>query len=191
MNRVATTAIALLFAVSTLAQSGSTSAPPAAAPASPSADLAPASCGPVAQSFNVALAKSKAPAPAAIPGKAVVYFIQDDRFNSAHHPYPIVKWAVDGSWIGATRHKAYFRATLDPGDYHLCASWQVPPSVSQKLIFGVAILHAKASRIYYFRAENLYSPQLAFATLNLTPIPSGEGAAIYAQSGTSVFTPKN
>ncbi len=191
MNRIATTAVALLFAASTLAQSGSSNAPPAATPASPSQFEVPSSCGPISESFQVVLAKSKAPAPAAVPGKAIVYFVQDDRFNSSHHTYPIVKWAVDGSWIGATRHKAYFRATLDPGDYHLCAAWQVPPTISQKLIFGVTVLHAKASRIYYFRAENLYSSHLAFATLNLTPIPSGEGAAIYSQSGTSVYTARD
>jgi hypothetical protein len=189
MTRLATIAIALLFSAAACRPGCAQSATQVAS-SDPQLE-APASCGPISQSFQVTLKKSHAPAPTAVPRKAVVYFIQDDRFDSSHHPYPIVKWAVDGSWIGATRHKAYFRATLDPGDYHLCAAWQVPPQISQKLIFGVANLHAAPGRIYYFRAENLYSPHLAFAKLSLTPVPSGEGAVIYSQSGTSVFTPQN
>lgn len=194
MNRVTTFLIALLFAASA-STSDAQNAP--AAPAATSAttslsgDLAPASCGPASESFHVVIDKTRQPNPTPVPTKAVVYFVQDDRFASSHRSYPIVKWAVDGSWLGATRHKALFHAALDPGDYRLCAAWQTSPKISKALIYGTAHLHAEAGRIYYFRAQNLYSPHSAMAVLSLLPVSAEEGVTLYSQSGASVFTPKN
>lgn len=109
------------------------------------------------------------------PGRALVYFIQNDRnFNAI--PKPTTRLGVDGKWLGATHGDSYLYAFVDPGVHHLCASRQ------SRVIKGVglALAHfsAKADGVYYFQIEDEYLLADTFGAINkmtLTPMDSDEG----------------
>jgi len=68
-------------------------------------------------------------------------------------PRPTTRLGVDGAWVRATHSDSYFCFSVEPGEHHLCASWQAggldPTS-------GIAAAHfaAEAGHVYYFRARN-------------------------------------
>src|SRR5215469_3489561 len=100
----------------------------------------PPGCGPEKQKIDVTTTKNYA-ALQVDPGKALIYIIQDDsQFDS--RPRPTTRIGVDGAWAGATQGNSFFRATLDPGEHHLCASWQ-----------GVMIGAARRVAALHFTAE--------------------------------------
>jgi hypothetical protein len=175
----------------TAAQAQSHSQPPQAprsAGASP-ANLYTPGCGPGDDKFDVKTDNTPQPDPTPEPGKAIIYFVQDDRFFSSR-PRPTVVWGVDGSWIGATRTRTYFHITVDPGEHHLCARWQTAVIASASIETAVAHFVAEPGRIYYFRAQNLYWRNFSEAAVTLEPVDSDEGALLASQSGYSVATLK-
>jgi Protein of unknown function (DUF2846) len=180
-------ALALLCSLALHAQNSSTDAAPAAQtvgnPATPG-------CGLVSEKFDVKTVETPQPDPAPEPGKALVYFVQDDRFFIAH-PRPTVKWGVDGKWVGATRTRTYFYVFVDPGEHHLCSAWQGGAAIAQDSQLAVAHFTAEAGRTYYFRAQNLFWREMAEAAITLDPVDSDEGALLASRSGYSVATPKN
>jgi hypothetical protein len=167
-------------------------APP---PPSPSADPTPRSCGPTTENFVVSLDKVPSPAeadPRPTPGKALAYLVQDDRYFDKNKKYrPIVKWGVDGDWVGATRHRAYLAIPLDPGEHRICAEWQVPPTISVRATSGTLKFTAVAGRTYYFRAIDLYQPHnLHVARVILDPTTGDDGSLLAKQSGRANWTPQ-
>jgi len=73
--------------------------------------------------FEVKTDKRQHPFAKPDPGKAIVYFLQDDtEFLSV--PRPTTRFSLDGAWIGATHTSSYFYVAVDPGQHHLCAGWQ-------------------------------------------------------------------
>jgi len=81
-------------------------------------------CGPANVKFNVKADREKLALPAADSTKAVVFFLQDDvKFESK--PRPTTRFGIDGNWVGATQANSYFLVFVDPGEHHLCASWQI------------------------------------------------------------------
>ena len=66
------------------------------------------------------------PNPQSAASGAVVYFIENDaEFTST--PKPTTRMGIDGRWVGATHGNSYLFMTVDPGEHHLCASWQKNP----------------------------------------------------------------
>jgi hypothetical protein len=125
-------------------------------PANPtqSSSLGAPGCGPAHIKFEVNTDREQHGVPNPEPGKALVVFLQDDsQFNSK--PRPTARFGVDGTWAGATHANSYFYVAVDPGEHHLCTSWQsrvvlTRPSRST----SAAHFTAQAGEIYYFRAQD-------------------------------------
>jgi hypothetical protein len=191
---IVATAFVLFTASIAVAQAAQPQPPPALAP-TPSPDPTPRACGPATESFAVTVDKIPSPAeadPRPTPGKALAYLIQDDRyFDKNKKSHPIVKWGFDGDWVGATRHRAYLAIPLDPGEHHVCAEWQVPPTISVRATNGTLKFTAVAGRTYYFRAIDLYQPHnIHVARVLLDPTSGDEGALLAKQSGRANWTPQ-
>jgi hypothetical protein len=138
--------------------------------------VAKAACGPNDTDFEVKLDKSKHALMQPEPGKARVYFIQDLGRISCIGACGKIKFAIDGTWVGAIRHNSYFSVSVEPGEHHMCAA---PGPV-------VALLHlnAEAGKIYYFRTRDFTT---ATQTLfYFDPIDSDQGQHLIASYPLSV-----
>jgi Protein of unknown function (DUF2846) len=165
------------FALATRAQNASASPP-----------VAPG-CGPNGAKFDVATSSSK-PERFSIkpdPGKALVYFLQDDHlFGSL--PRPTTLLGVDGQWVGATHANSFFYFSVDPGEHHLCTRWQ------SFVGFGArsnAALHftAEPGGIYYFRVKDIFIHDLP-ADVKLERLDNDEGQVVAANFSFSTSHPK-
>jgi hypothetical protein len=138
-------AIVFVFLAASIANAQAPVSPPP-----PSADPTPRACGPSTENFVVTIDKVPSPTeadPQPTPGKALAYLVQDDAYFDKSKKYrPIVKWGVDGGWVGATRHRAYLAIQLDPGEHRVCAEWQVPHTISVRATNGTIKFTAVAGR---------------------------------------------
>src|SRR5271155_156232 len=125
--------VVLLFAASALAQTPSGSATSA--------------CGPKSASFDVKLDKTQHALAQPDPGKALVYFIQE---NGA-----VSRTGLDGAWVGANKNSSYFAISVAPGEHHVCADVHTPRGIPG---VPVEFLHftAEAGNVYYFDARVVY-----------------------------------
>lgn len=121
------------------------------------------SCGTANVNFDIRTTKQPPASPAAQSGRALVYFLQDDlKYNRA--PRPTTRFAIDGTWVGATHANSYFYVFVDPGEHHLCANWQSARTglswIGPKRSTAAAHFTADAGKTYYFRAQDiLYTEQ--------------------------------
>jgi hypothetical protein len=176
MSRIGWFFTVLLLASPALAQS----APPA---------LGAPGCGPSAETFNVTTDDKVHAVPAPEPGKALLVFIQDDaRFVSM--PRPTTRFGVDGSWVGATHKFSYFYISVDPGEHHLCASWQDHVVVGP--VRSTAALHfmAESGGAYFFRAKDSWSRDRGIASVDLEPVDSDEAQVLLSNFSFSSSHPK-
>jgi len=90
----------------------------------PTSQVVVPGCGDKKIKWDVTTDRSKHPIATAEPGKALVYFLQDDT-NFRATPRPTTRFGLNGSWVGATQANAYFYVSVDPGEQHLCARWQL------------------------------------------------------------------
>lgn len=105
-------------------------------------------CGGDKEHFDVKTTKSQHPEANGETGKAVVYFLQDDReFEST--PKPTVRMGIDGKWIGATHGTSYTMTTVEPGEHHLCASWQSIVGIGMGRDSGALHFTAEAGKAYF------------------------------------------
>jgi hypothetical protein len=168
---------ALLFAASALAQN-------------PYAPL-PAACGPKQVDFNVPDIQDFAFRNTLIqpqPGRALVYFIQDDGPWGEHQHYTL-KIGMDGAWVGAYKNNSYFTVSMEPGEHHVCANVQSNSS------FGslVALLHftAEQGKIYYFRTRFVAGmPGQIPPYVDFDPIDSDQAKYLIDSYPQSAATPK-
>ncbi len=152
---------ALLFAASAFAQA-------------PSAVL-PAACGPQAVSFTVHLDKNQHAVLQPEPGKARVYFVQASG---------LIRYGIDGAWVGANRGHSYFSVSVEPGEHHVCAQMQGLGAPMAELTHFTA----KAGEVYFYRAR--LPPTLEGLYLFFNPIDSDEGKSLIASYSLSVSSPK-
>jgi len=145
-------------------------------------------CGAENAKFDVKTDRSKHPFVKPEPGKALVYFLQDDSyFLSA--PRPTTRFALDGNWVGATQANAYFYASVDPGEHHLCAGWQsfVGFNVAQKS--SAAHFTAEAAGGVYFFVVNDHadrgSENQRPAGMKLSALDSDEAQLLMSKFGFS------
>ena len=146
---------------------------------------APPACGPDSKQFVVKTDFEDHPLEKA-EGKAVVYFLQDD----GQIPRPTVRWGVDGTWAGATHSQSYFHIVVNPGEHHLCTSWQwtVPFGPGRQL----ALFHftAEPGKTYYFRARTYHSSGLPEPQTELAAADSDEGRFLTGRYAYSSSRPK-
>lgn len=113
-----------------------------------------AGCGPTNIKFDVTTKSPSGPAPSATPGKALVVFLQDDLQFTAR-PRPTTRFAIDGTWEGATHSNSYFYVVVAPGEHHVCANWQSSGLVESGRSMAVLHFTAEAGKSYYFRARDI------------------------------------
>ncbi len=71
----------------------------------------PSGCGIKGVTFDVKLDTARLPPAQPEPGKAIVYFIQDDGPWGEHQHY-VLRLALDGSWVGAYKWNSYFSSSF-------------------------------------------------------------------------------
>ena len=103
------------------------------------------------------------------------------------------KIGMDGAWIGANQGSSFFRFTADPGEHHLCTSWQSVFSSRAKRA-SLASLNAEGGKVYYFRTHvlvlktnDVYNVQ----EFELQPVDNDEGQLLVASSKLAVPHKKN
>ena len=134
-------------------------APPAFSQTAKTIPAAAPGCGTTDTKFSVQTDKTAHQLGTPAPGKALIYFLQDDS-NFNVRPRPTTRFAVDGSWVGATQANSYFSISLSPGEYILCADWQASPlgmRVLRKAMSSHVI--AVAGNIYFFVVRDLAPPR--------------------------------
>jgi hypothetical protein len=164
----------LLLASSSLAQSK-------VAPVNPEA-----ACGAGDVEFNVKSDPHGQHLPIADPGKALLYFIdtpQVELFSGT----PIVKIALDGAWVGANHGDSYFFLSVEPGEHHLCASWQSSVPSEQQVALNSLIV--EAGKTYYFRTRVTGDYRVGYS-LDLAKTNSDEALLLIARSPYSISRAK-
>lgn len=172
------TAFILIFcAASTLAQTA------------PTAQATAPGCGPTNLKFSVRTDKSQHPSTQPNRDKAVIYFLEDDgSFES--HPQPTTRLGVDGNWVGANHGNSYFYVSIDPGEHHLCASWQSLVVLGAHETSAAAHFTAEPGQSYYFRVRNTWLREHGVTRVELTPIDRDEGQLLASKFAYSSSQPK-
>jgi hypothetical protein len=145
-------------------------------------------CGDKKIKWDVTTARSKHPTATPDPGKALIYFLQDDtNFQSA--PKPTTRFGLNGDWVGATQYNAYFYVSVDPGEHHLCAGWQSWVGVSAGHTSAADHFTAEAGKSYFFIVRNFYTNNTHeptnVANMKLEQVNSDEGQLLMSKFGFS------
>jgi hypothetical protein len=99
---------------------------------------------------------------------------------------------MDGAWLGATRTNSYLAFSVEPGDHHLCTSWQSRLKRLSKLA-AFAGFTAEPGKVYYFRERITYSSvggNTASMNLDLERMNPDEGQYLVASYKPSTSHPK-
>ncbi|MGA8617567.1 MAG: hypothetical protein WB660_03470 [Candidatus Sulfotelmatobacter sp.] len=169
--------VVLLLCASSLAQSVASA--PAVAPG----------CGGANVKFDVKTNKSHHPIAQPESGKAIVYFVEDDNgFES--FPKPTTRVGLDGGWVGANHGDSYFYFSVDPGEHHLCASWQSLVIIGAQETTAAAHFTAEAGQAYYFRVKNVWLRDHGHGHVELLPLDNDEGQLLASRFALSTSHPK-
>jgi hypothetical protein len=149
----------------------------------------PAACGPEKISFDVKTEESQA-APALLdPGKALVYFIQDDG-PEGNDQHATLRIGLDGAWVGAYKHNSYLSVSVEPGERHVCVNVQPP---NRQGLVALAHFIAEPGKVYYFRTQFLAGMTTLYPTpphLDLDQPDSDQAKYLIASYPVSVSQPK-
>jgi hypothetical protein len=156
---------------------------------------AKAACGPIDAEFDVTTDQGQHPVAQPQAGKALVYVVEDQQQNSATHCWgncgSITKLGLDGAWMGANRGSSYLFFSVEPGEHHLCTTWQTSHNRFRDQASLVSFT-AESGHTYYFRARviGLAGNMLIFNSLDLEPVNNDEGQLLVASSPVSIFHQK-
>ena len=155
-------------------------APFAVAQNAPTVAKAESACGSFHVKFDVKTEAHQHPLPAAEAGEAQIYVIEDwDWRDRGRINRPTVRVGMDGKWMGATQGDSYIFFPADPGQHHLCVSWQQGMGSANNLI-AVYGLEVKPDQTYHFRATMARGEGLSHA-LNLEPLNIDEALLLLAR----------
>lgn len=164
-------------------------ASPALAQSAPGVAIAPG-CGASDVNFSLETDKNQHPFAKPDAGKALVYFVQDDsNFDAAEKP--TVRAGLDGAWVGATHGSSYFYFPVDPGEHHLCASWQ---GKGLQAYSAATAFSAKAGKIYFFVVRDTWQwPKGSELTqkIELGPVNVDEGQLLASKYSFSTSRAKD
>jgi len=146
-------------------------------------------CGADDSKYDVTTNKTQHPLTQPDAGKALVVFIEDDS-DFGSRPRPTTRAGLDGGWVGATHGNSYLYFSVDPGEHHLCASWQKAVIVRQGHKTAAAHFTAEAGKVYYFRVRNSWHREHGTALIDLTPLDSDEGLLLANRFALSTSHPK-
>ncbi len=146
-------------------------------------------CGTTDTKFSLQTDKTRHQLGTPEPGKALIYFLQDDS-NFNVRPRPTTRFAVDGSWVGATQANSYVSISLSPGEYILCADWQAS-QLGMHVLRKAMSSHvtAVAGDIYFFVVRDL-APDNSAGSLSFWPILIDEAQSLINGFVLSVSHPK-
>ena len=150
---------------------------------------AAAGCGPGETNFDVKRDKHGHTLGQPPEGKALVYFLEDDSMFASIFK-PTTRVGIDGAWTGATHGDSYFYFSVDPGEHHLCASWQ--STGNWGVAHNTAAVHftAHAGDVFYFRVRNIHSKEW-LASIDLEPVDSDEAVLLMSTFSFSSSRPKS
>jgi hypothetical protein len=160
--------VLLAFASSLFAQS------------SPITTAAAPGCGAASVKFDVQSNRSQHPFAKPDPGKALIYFLQDDTYFESR-PRPTTRFGVDGAWVGATQSNAYFYFAVDPGEHHLCAGWQSFVGLTAGAKSAAAHFTAEPGGTYFFLVRNHWNEKLGPAGMVFNPLDSDEAQLLMSK----------
>jgi hypothetical protein len=109
-------------------------------------------------------------------GKALVYVIAEGQITA--------RIGLNGTWAGAVEGNSHLSFPVDPGEHHLCASWQSVFIKANKLV-ALSSFTAEAGKVYYFRVRATIQAQNAPALLDMDPINSDQGSYMVLKSKVS------
>ncbi len=154
----------------------------------PAAQAVAPGCADKKIKWDVTTDRSKHPIATPDPGKALVYFLQDDA-NFQNSPKPTTRFGLDGNWVGATQSNAYFYVSVDPGEHHLCAGWQSWVGVGEGHTSAADHFSAEAGRSYFFIVRNFYTNSVHEppngANMKLEQVNGDEGQLLMSKFGFS------
>ena len=156
----------------------------------PSGTAVAPGCGPAKAEFEVTPGQDPHPSSQPADGKALVYFLQDDG-DFASRPRPTVRFGIDGAWAGATHSNSYFYVSVDPGEHHLCASWQGTVVLGPSRKEAAFQFTAEAGQTYYFRANDVANRGSSLAAVIFNPLNSDEAQLLMNKFTFSTSHPKN
>ncbi len=166
--------IALLFAAPAVAQT-------------PSSGL-PAACGPEKVTFKATVLETRQTLAQPTPGKARVYFVQDNGMLGDEYQHDTLRIGLDGAWAGAYKNNSYFTVLVGPGEHHVCANVQSRLSVGQLL--ALAHFTAEAGKVYYFRTRFLNGLTRGYPPspyVDLDPVDNDQGKYLIASYPLSIW----
>jgi len=137
-------------------------------------------CGKDDVKFDVKTEKSQHPFAKPEPGKALVYFLQDDT-DFLSSPRPTTRFGLDGTWIGATHSSSYFYVSVDPGVHHLCVGWQSFVGLTTGQRSAAAQFNADAGGIYFFVVRNHAMQEKVPAGMKLRALDPDEAQLLMSQ----------
>ena len=124
----------------------------------------PPGCGDAATQYKVKTQKQAFNA-TADPAKARIVFVET--LEGGFAGGPIVRFGVDGAWVGADKGASWTAVDVAPGTHHLCASRQSNIRLERDNV-GAATLNARAGETYFvnFRIvrTEIGSPEMAVGT---------------------------
>ena len=113
----------------------------------------PDACGDDGVKFDVKT-ESDQPAPAGPEaGKAQIIFIDTVPYEGALARFPVIRYGVDGAWVGANKGDSYFVLTVDPGVRNVCVSAQGVMRGMAKDFIDQATVTAEAGKVYYYETN--------------------------------------
>jgi hypothetical protein len=129
-------------------------------------EQAKSACGPAQTRFDVDSANFADSIDYPPSGKALVYVIGEGAITA--------RVGLNGDWAGGITGNSHMSFTVDPGDHHLCASWQYVFAKNNKVV-ALSAFTAEAGKTYFFRIRGTIQGQQAGAFLDLEQLNADEG----------------
>lgn len=136
-------------------------------------DKAKSACGPGQVHFDLEAINYTDSITQPASGKALVYVIAEGPITA--------RIGLKSAWVGAVEGGSHLSFPVDPGEHHVCASWQSIFVKTNKVV-GLFSFTAEAGKIYYFRVRATIQGQNASALLDMEPINSDQGSYMVLKS---------
>jgi hypothetical protein len=142
---------------------------------------AKAACGPDKIHFDVEAINFTESITQPVSGKAFVYVIAEGAITA--------RIGLNGTWVGAVEGDSHMSFPVDPGEHHLCASWQSAFLKGNRVV-GLSSFTAEAGKVYYFRVRATVKRESTPSFLDLEPINSDQGTYMVLKSKISEWHPR-
>jgi hypothetical protein len=137
-------------------------------------------CGPKEATFTVELVKGQPPAKPE-PGKALVYFIQNETGTGF-----TTRVGLDGAWVGVVQYDSYIFASVAPGEHHACAATLNRRHLEAELIHFTV----EAGKTYYYLVRGIAGGPGGPGAMEFGPPDSDEALALIASDPQTVSKPE-